>query len=104
MGGVLKENKSVSGYYSYYDEYELMKKILYSKFGLLPLLMKFVFFSSVDKNVKIFEFNSQKFKGFIIKGEKFSRNKGNFKIFRIFLYAKVKKKCIEMIIIGKKIN
>jgi len=92
-------------YSVYSDEYNLMKKILYSKFGLVPLVIKFSIFTSyVNKNVKIFHFNSKKFNGFVISGDKISKSKGYIKVYTIFLHSKEKKKNIEIVIAGEKID
>jgi len=100
----ISKEKSAFKYFASYDGYDLMKKILYSKFGLLPLGIKFAFLSSVDKNVKIFHFNSEKFNGFIISGDIISKSKGYVKISTIFVHSKEKKKNIEIVIMGEKID
>jgi len=91
-------------YSVYSDEYNLMKKILYSKFGLVPLGMKLTFLSPINKNVKIFHFNSKNFNGFVISGDRISKSKGYIKVYTIFLHSKEKKKSIEMVIVGEKID
>jgi len=100
----ISKGKSVFGYSVRYDEYNLMKKILYSKFGLVPLGIKLTFLSSVDKNVKISHFNSKNFNGFVISGDRISKSKGYIKVYTIFLHSKEKKKSIEMVIAGEKID
>jgi len=102
--GRISKGKSVFGYSVRYDEYNLMKKILYSKFGLVPLGIKLTFLSSVNKNVKISHFNSKNFNGFVISGDRISKSKGYIKVYTIFLHSKEKKKSIEMIIAGEKID
>jgi len=92
-------------YFAYSDGYNLMKKILYSKFGLVPLGIKFAFLSSYgDKNIKIFHFNSKNFNGFVISGDRISKSKGYVKVYTIFLHGKEKKKSIEMVIAGEKVD
>lgn len=85
------------------DEYEIMRKILYSKFGILPLMIKASFFYLESEKVKIFDFNTSNFNGFMIiesikKENKISRDCS------VFLYSKKKKKNIEITIIGENVS